>query len=94
MISGQENYNNYNPYNPTILIGWINYNHYKLLILIKNDIDIPIEYNNKNNKDNNVYCQKKKNNNENDVSKNLSDDNIIKIQIKILVIYKININLY
>ena len=52
IISDQENYNDYNLFNPILLIGWVNSNHYELLIPIEAYIDIPIEYQLKNNKQN------------------------------------------
>lgn len=59
IISDQENYNDYNPFSPTLLIGWVNSDHYELLIPLDTYIDIPIEYQLKTNKQNPKNCKKK-----------------------------------
>ena len=44
IMSDQLDFNNYNSFIPTILIGWINSNHYELLFPINHGTDLPDEY--------------------------------------------------
>ena len=43
-ISDQIDYNQYNPFIPTVLIGWINNNHFELLVPTNTDIEMPVEF--------------------------------------------------
>ena len=98
MISAQLDFNNYNPFIPTILIGWINSNHYELLFPINNGTDLPCEYINTNTNINSNINVNVFNNNLSTINKiylNQKDKNIVNISIKdkniISNINKINI---
>ena len=92
IISDQENYNEYNPFIPTLLIGWVNSNHYELLIPIDTYIDIPIEYQLKTNEQNSKKLQEKVpseeikelSNNDNDDTSKIEEknDELIKLSDK------------